>query len=207
MIKKVINTLKQQSSDRGLYISFLMNLAQLNGMIRAFFYRVIYFKNLKAHLFTIESKSRFEVFNKQAQVNVGKFVFIRRNCRFRVDFSGKLILGDYVFINDNCNINCVEKISIGEYTKIAPNVCINDHDHNYKKTDEQHLIKTPVVIGKNVWIGSNVVILRGTTIGDNAVIAAGSVVKGSVPANTIYYNKRTEVVVDYKNKENEDATN
>ena len=148
MIKKVINTLKQQSSDRGLYISFLMNLAQLNGMIRAFFYRVIYFKNLKAHLFTIESKSRFEVFNKQAQVNVGKFVFIRRNCRFRVDFSGKLILGDYVFINDNCNINCVEKVSIGEYTKIAPNVCINDHDHNYKKTDEQHLIKTPVVIGK-----------------------------------------------------------
>ena len=207
MIKKVINTLKQQSSDRGLYISFLMNLAQLNGMIRAFFYRVIYFKNLKAHLFTIESKSRFEVFNKQAQVNVGKFVFIRRNCRFRVDFSGKLILGDYVFINDNCNINCVEKVSIGEYTKIAPNVCINDHDHNYKKTDEQHLIKTPVVIGKNVWIGSKVVILRGTTIGDNAVIAAGSVVKGSVPANTIYYNKRTEVVVDYKNKENEDATN
>ena len=207
MIKKVINTLKQQSSDRGLYISFLMNLAQLNGMIRAFFYRVIYFKNLKAHLFTIESKSRFEVFNKQAQVNVGKFVFIRRNCRFRVEFSGNLILGDYVFINDNCNINCVEKVSIGEYTKIAPNVCINDHDHNYKKTDEQHLIKTPVVIGKNVWIGSNVVILRGTTIGDNAVIAAGSVVKGSVPANTIYYNKRTEVVVDYKNKENEDATN
>ena len=39
------------------------------------------------------------------------------------------------------------------------------------------------------------------------MIAAGSVVKGSVPANTIYYNKRTEVVVDYKNKENEDATN
>ena len=103
----------------------------------------------------------------------------------------------YVFINDNCNINCVEEVYIGEYTKIAPNVCINDHDHNYKHEGDQHLIKTPVRIGKNVWIGANTVILRGTTIGDNAVIAAGSVVKGHVEANTVYYNKRTNVQVEY----------
>ncbi|UHA57884.1 hypothetical protein KDJ21_013390 [Metabacillus litoralis] len=47
-----------------------------------------------------------------------------------------------------------------------------------------------MTIGENVWIGSNVVILRDTHIGDNVVIAAGSVVKGNVPSNTIYLNKR-----------------
>ena len=197
MIKKVVTTVKSQVADRGIYISLLMNLAQLKGMIRAVFYKVVYFKNIHSNLFTMESKSCFEIFNKKTKVNIGKFVYIRRNCRFRVDFSGKLTLGKYVFINDNCNINCVEEVYIGDYTKIAPNVCINDHDHNYKHEGDHHLIKTPVIIGKNVWIGANTVILRGTTIGDNAVIAAGSVVKCHVEANTVYYNKRTSVHVEY----------
>lgn len=39
----------------------------------------------------------------------------------------------------------------------------------------------PVVIGNNVWIGGNTVILPGVHIGDNAVIGAGSVVTGDIP--------------------------
>ncbi|WP_442854348.1 DapH/DapD/GlmU-related protein [Arthrobacter sp. Soil782] len=42
-----------------------------------------------------------------------------------------------------------------------------------------------VVIGRNVWIGSNATILPGVTIGDNAVVAAASVVTKDVPANTV----------------------
>lgn len=81
--------------------------------------------------------------------------------------------------------------------KIAPNICINGHNHNYKKIRDSHLLTSSIHIGKNVLIGSNVVILRGTTIGDNAVIAAGSIVKGNIPANTIYLNKRNEVMINY----------
>ncbi len=69
-----------------------MNLAQVRGIIRALFYRMIYLKNIQGRLFTVESKSCFEVANKNANVQIGKFVYIRRNCRFRVDFSGKLRL-------------------------------------------------------------------------------------------------------------------
>ena len=57
-----------------------------------------------------------------------------------------------------------------------------------------------VIIGKNVWIGSNVVILRDTVIGDNVVVAAGSVVKGNVPSNTLFVNKRENVSIDYTSK-------
>lgn len=117
MFQKIVRVIKQQSSERGFYISLLMNLAQLLGMIRAIFYKLIYIKNLETSIFTMEAHSRFEIFNKRAKVQVGKFVFIRRNCRFRVDFSGLLEIGDYVFINDNCNINCVEHVSIGEDRK------------------------------------------------------------------------------------------
>lgn len=51
--------------------------------------------------------------------------------------------------------------------------------------ERQDLISAPVVIGNNVWIGSNATILPGVTIGDNAVVAAGAVVTKDVPVNTV----------------------
>ena len=53
-------------------------------------------------------------------------------------------------------------------------------------------IKTsPVVIGKNVWIGANTTILAGTHIGDNCVIAAGSVIKGDIEKSKLVIQKRS----------------
>ena len=43
----------------------------------------------------------------------------------------------------------------------------------------------PIVIGNNVWIGAQSIVLGGVTIGDNCVIAAGSVVTKNIPANTL----------------------
>ena len=177
MFSKILKVLKSESKQRGLYYSFIMNLSQLVGMMRALFYKVIYFKNINSSVFVMQSKSRIDVFSKKSKINIGKFVFIRKNTTIRIDDESTLDIGDHVFMNDNCNINCANKISIGSYTKIAPNVSINDHDHNYKGVEGGNLIKGEVIIGKNVWIGSNSVILRGTVIEDNAVVAAGSVVK------------------------------
>lgn len=199
IFKKIINEMATQASNRGLYFAAIMNVAHLRGVLRGIFYKIIYFNNIKSSIFSLQTSSKIEIFNKKSIVHIGKYVFIRKNASIRMDFDGKLVLGDYVFINDNCNINCVKKISIGKNTKIAPNVCINDHDHNYKNVQNQHLLTGEVVIGDNVWIGANVVILRNTIIGDNAVIAAGSVVKGNVPANSLYLNKREEKIIPFIN--------
>ncbi|WP_261179253.1 DapH/DapD/GlmU-related protein [Anaerobacillus sp. CMMVII] len=83
---------------------------------------------------------------------------------------------------------------------------INDHDHNYKNKDHQHLVIGEVFIGQNVWIGSNVVILKNTNIGDNSVIAAGSVVKGVVPENTLFVNKRESKFISFDNVQKEIIT-
>ncbi|TVY05660.1 acyltransferase [Paenibacillus cremeus] len=174
-----------------------MNLSQVIGYLRGGINKLIYARNIRSSIFALQANSRIEIFSRHAKVVIGKFVFIRKNASIRVDFTGELHIEDKVFINDNCNINCVNKIFIGEHTKIAPNVSINDHDHNYKGETDQHLIKGEVIIGRNVWIGSNVVILRDTYIGDNAVIAAGSVVKGHVPASTLFLNKRERSFIPY----------
>ncbi|HDR4563347.1 galacturonic acid acetylase [Bacillus cereus] len=198
--KKIFQMLVTEGRNRGLYLTILMNISHLIGILRGFFYKIIYFRNINSSIFSLQANSRIEIFNKKAKINIGKFVFIRKNASFRIDFNGVLSIEEKVFINDNCNINCVNKVSIGKNTKIAPNVCINDHDHNYKNPAEYHLVVGEVIIGKNVWIGSNVVILRDTVIGDNVVVAAGSVVKGNVPSNTLFVNKRENVSIDYTSK-------
>lgn len=43
----------------------------------------------------------------------------------------------------------------------------------------------PIIIGNDVWIGANVILLPGITIGDGAIIAAGAVVSRDVPAYSI----------------------
>lgn len=55
----------------------------------------------------------------------------------------------------------------------------------------------PVEIGNNVWIAANAIILRGTKIGDNVVISAGSIVKGVVPSNTVFVQKRIDSLIKY----------
>ena len=41
--------------------------------------------------------------------------------------------------------------------------------------------KNQIVIGNDVWIGSNAIIINGVSIGDGAIIAAGAVVTKDVP--------------------------
>ena len=52
----------------------------------------------------------------------------------------------------------------------------------------------PIVIGKRVWLGSNVTVLPGVTIGDGAVVAAASVVTKDVPANSVVVGSPAKVV-------------
>ncbi len=108
--------------------------------------------------------------------------------------NGDLEIGDKCFFNANVSITCLDKIEIGSGCQFGNNVVIIDHDHDYKKEGGAPLVSAPVIIGRNVWVGANVVILRGSVIGDGAVIAAGSVVKGEVPEDTLFYQKRENVI-------------
>lgn len=100
--------------------------------------------------------------------------------------AGGNIFVEGAFINRNCTIVSMDNIKIGNGVTIGPNVCIFDHDHN---TDLNQGVSPyvckEVVIGDNVWIGAQAVILKGVHIGKNAVIAAGAVVTKDVPENCI----------------------
>ena len=102
-----------------------------------------------------------------------------------------------VFLNSGCILTAREKISIGNHTIFGPNVLVYDHDHQIEneKVLENTFVTEAVCIGNNVWIGAGTVILRGSVIEDNCIIAAGSIVKGHIPAGSIYVQKREKTVL------------
>lgn len=127
------------------------------------------------------------------KASFGKETVTRRNNTFRVE-GGRLTIGDKCFFNEGVSITCKESIRIGDRTQIGNNVVMVDHDHaNHRKWDEY---KTePIVIGNNVWIGANSVILRGSKIGDNSIIGAGCIIKGEIPENSKVMQNRQIVIL------------
>jgi len=83
--------------------------------------------------------------------------------------------------NNGLLIISAERIEIGNDCLIGKDVQMIDFDaHGLAPTERRTSIgkAKPIVIGRNVWIGNNVIILKGTEIGDNSVIGAGAVVTG-----------------------------
>jgi acetyltransferase-like isoleucine patch superfamily enzyme len=97
--------------------------------------------------------------------------------------------GQRVFANNNLSIICESTlVDIGDDVLIGSNVEIVDSDFHEIHPDQRnsgHHKGKPVLIGNNVFIGSNTKILKGVIIGTNSVIANGSVVTKSFPDNVI----------------------
>jgi len=75
-------------------------------------------------------------------------------------------------------INGMNGIVFGDNVYIAAGVKIISANHDLKDYTQYEKAK-PIVIGNNVWIGANAVILPEVNIADNCVIGAGSVVTKS----------------------------
>lgn len=123
---------------------------------------------------------------------------------------GKIIMHSWSKIGPGTRIECVNRVEIGKDTAIAQNVHITDNNtHPINPLDRRfmrhtphgsdfrqpwHSSSAPVVIGENVWIGSNARICKGVSIGDNAIIAANSVVTKNVPANAVAAGNPAKIV-------------
>lgn len=90
-------------------------------------------------------------------------------------------------------------IEIGNNVDITSNVTILCHDLAWNVFKQLHgeIIGSnkKVVIGNNVFIGINSIILRGVTVGNNCVIGAGSVVTKDVPGNTVVAGNPAKVIM------------
>ncbi|MBN9417360.1 MAG: sugar O-acetyltransferase [Candidatus Eremiobacteraeota bacterium] len=121
--------------------------------------------------------------------SVGENVNLR--APFYCDYGYNIELGAGVFLNFNCVILDVVKVSIGAGTQIGPAVQIYTATHPLDPEQRRQGLEfgKPVTIGRNVWIGGGAILNPGVTIGDDAVIGSGSVVTRDVaPGVTVMGN-------------------
>ena len=89
-------------------------------------------------------------------------------------------------------------ISIGEYCKITKGVIILAHDYSRSVIRRSHDLiigeAGRTLIGDNVFIGMNSIILMGSQIGNNCIVGAGSVVKGDFPDNSVIAGNPAKVI-------------
>ena len=130
-------------------------------------------------------------FQNSSQLSFGSNLDLRNFVNIWVGKNAELILGNNVFFNNYCSINCLKSIEIGENTLFGEGVKIYDHNHQYSMEKDQLNVNRKeftygeIKIGKNCWLGSNVVVLKGVKIGDNSIIGAGCVIHQDIPANSV----------------------
>ncbi len=104
---------------------------------------------------------------------------------FYTDCGKNIKIGKNVFINSCCRFQDQGGIEIGDNVLIGHNTTIATLNHELNPENRGNLTPSPVIIGNNVWIGSDCTILPGVRISDGAIIGAGSVVTKDVDKNTI----------------------
>lgn len=114
--------------------------------------------------------------------------------------NSRLVVGDRTYIGELNNLRAAGgDIIIGNDCSIAQHVSIIASNHCIKKgvtinSQPWDEVKTGVIIGNDVWVGANSVILPGISIADGAVIAASSVVTKNVPENAIVAGNPARII-------------
>jgi acetyltransferase-like isoleucine patch superfamily enzyme len=119
---------------------------------------------------------------------------------------GHITFGD----NSGCSfavLSSKSSIRIGDHTKIGGNARIYDHDYHAldylsrrSPVNDIAACKTaPVVIGNDILVGANAIILKWVTIGDRSVIGAGAVVSlKDIPPDSLVAGNPARVIRSLK---------
>ena len=121
---------------------------------------------------TFADYTKFRITTNHREVGVGKLV-----CEHP----------ETVSIGGLVTFDLTESIYLGDYVEISTGAQFFTHKHLWNhsrglRRDIQAVVRYPLVIGRDVFIGVNAIVLGGVQlIGDGAVIGAGAVVTKPVP--------------------------
>ena len=107
---------------------------------------------------------------------------------FHANWGGRHVhFGKNIYANFNLNLVDDTHIYVGDFTQLGPNVVLATAGHPIlpELREQAYQYNAPVRVGRNCWLGANVVVVPGVTIGDNVVVGAGSVVTKDLPDNVI----------------------
>jgi len=142
---------------------------------------------------------RVEVYARRdyGRIVLGRWVHIGNGNALRCH-EGNLRIGDKCVFGKDNTVNCYLDIEFGPAVIVADWVYICDFDHAFaditRPIKDQGIVKSPVRIGPDVWIGTKATVLRGTAIGPGSVISAHCLVNEDVPPYSVAVGVPVRVV-------------
>ncbi|MCG8411275.1 MAG: acyltransferase [Bacteroidales bacterium] len=139
-----------------------------------------------------------------------KIIGFNRRVPWPVDFRSKILGWEHIQKGIICDpgdnpgtyINAYGGLKIGDNVDFGPNLVIVTTNHY--KYDQRKLSNTKgVIIGNNVWIGANTVILPGAKIGDEVTIGAGCTISGEIPSKSTVTRNSDSLKIIPKTKDYE----
>jgi putative colanic acid biosynthesis acetyltransferase WcaF len=114
---------------------------------------------------------------------IGAGVTIKQGVKIK--FPWRLVVGDFVWLGENCWIDNVALVTIESHSCISQAVylCTGNHDWS---SPSFHLKDTPIHVGESCWIAARATVGPGVTLGRGAVLCLGSVAGKSLAPMTIY---------------------
>lgn len=129
---------------------------------------------------------------------------------FDLGEKGRMTIGDYCYFT-NAVLLCELEVRIGNYVMIGWNATIADTDFHPivpaqriadaiacsplgKGKPRPEVLKRPIIIEDDVWIGPNATILKGVRIGTGAFIEAGALVSRDVPPRSRVMGNPAEII-------------
>ena len=148
----------------------------------------------------LKSYGKIYVINDDGEISIGNGVRMNsgdwttaigsgHRIWIQVKRNAKLKIGDHVGIS-NAAIVCMKEIIIEDNVLLGSGCRIYDTDFHgiagEDRLNEAKIVKKPILISRNAFIGSDVTILKGVMIGEGSVVGAGSVVTKDIPPNQIW---------------------
>jgi acetyltransferase-like isoleucine patch superfamily enzyme len=122
------------------------------------------------------------------RVVLGRWVHLGDRCSLRAH-EGTLRIGEKTVLGREDTLNCYLDLEVGPRCLLADWVYLGDFDHRFDDLQvpikDQGIVKSPVRIGADVWIGVKASVLRGAQVGAGSVLAAHTVVRGEIPAGSV----------------------
>ncbi len=134
-------------------------------------------------------------------IRLGNSVRVAKRCSLFGGNKHVLEIGDFSYVGMNSFIDGFNaKVIVGDHVSIAPNVCIVSGSGPNASTIMQRVmpvVKAPVSIGNNTWIGAGVFIMPGVELGECCVVAANSVVTNSFPSYSIIGGSPAKLIREF----------
>jgi putative colanic acid biosynthesis acetyltransferase WcaF len=114
---------------------------------------------------------------------IGRGVRIRPGVQIK--FPWKLTLGDHVWLGENCWIDNLTDVFIGDHSCVSQGAYLCTGNHDYTSVGFELILK-PITLEDGVWIGAKAIVAPGVTCHSHSILTAGSVATKNMDAYGIY---------------------